>query len=340
MDSACYDVTIIGGGPAGLYAAFYSGMRDLKTKVIEYEEELGGKVNVYKEKTIWDVGGLPPTSGAQLISHLIDQSLTFHPTIALGEQVIDIQKMDNGYFQIKTDQNHEHYSKTIILATGYGILRQAKLNLEGAEKFETSNLHYTVKDLEQFRGEHVVISGGGNSAVDWANELEPVAKSVTVVHRRHHFGGHEKFVTRMRHSSVDILTPYAIDDIKTCPDGCCIEQVGLKHCENGKCQWRKTDAVLIHHGYQPDLTFLDHHPQDLQVEERRLRTSNQMETAASGIFAAGDISNHASSIPLIAGAFTEAGLAVNAAKLYIHPEADRYARVSSHNDRFKKSKSG
>ncbi|QQK78237.1 NAD(P)/FAD-dependent oxidoreductase [Salicibibacter cibarius] len=335
QDNVCYDITIIGGGPAGLYAAFYSGMRDLKTKVIEHEKELGGKVNVYKEKTIWDVGGLPPTSGSQLISQLIKQALTFHPTIALGEQVVDIRRTDNGYFQMKTDQNRSHYSKAIILATGYGILQQTKLNIEGAEKFETSNLHYAVTDLEHFRQKHVVISGGGNSAVDWANELEPMAKSVTVVHRRHQFGGHEKFVTKMRHSSVDILTPYAIDDVKASPDGCCIEQVTLKHCESGYCQWRKADAVLIHHGYQPDLSFLDHHPLGLQVEERRLYTSHQMETAASGIFAAGDISNHPSSIPLIAGAFTEASLAVNAAKLYIHPDADRYARVSSHNNRFK-----
>lgn len=332
----CYDVTIIGGGPAGLYAAFYSGMRDLKTKVIEHEKELGGKVNVYKEKTIWDVGGLPPTSGTQLISHLVDQALTFHPAIAMGEQVIDIQRMDDGLFHITTNKNRDHYSKAIILTTGYGILRQAKLNIQGTEKFETSNLHYTVNNMEQFRHKHVIISGGGNSAVDWANELEPMAKSVTVVHRRDQFGGHEKFVEKMRQSSVDILTPYAIDDVKASPDGCCIEQVTLKHCENEQCHLRRTDAVIVNHGYQPDLSFLNHHPLGLQVEERRLLTSPHMETSASGIFAAGDISNHSSSIPLIAGAFTEAGLAVNAAKLYIHPDADRYALVSSHNDRFKK----
>ncbi|MBB6450284.1 thioredoxin reductase (NADPH) [Geomicrobium halophilum] len=336
LESACYDVTIIGGGPAGLYSAFYSGMRDLKTKVIEYEEELGGKVNVYKEKTIWDVGGLPPTTGAQLISQLTDQAFTFQPTIVLGEQVIDIKKMDNGYFHITTNKNRDHYSKTIILATGYGILKQTKLNIPGAEKFETTNLYYAVKELGKFRGKDVVISGGGNSAVDWANELEPIAKSVTVVHRRDQFGGHEKFVARMRNSSIDILTPYAIDDLESSQDGtCCIENVTLKHCENEQCQFRKTDAVIVNHGYQPDLSFLDHNSIGLKVEERRLRTSNQMETDATGIFAAGDISNHSSSIPLIAGTFTDAALAVNAAKLYIHPDADRYARVSSHNDRFK-----
>ncbi len=166
-----FDVTIIGGGPAGLYSAFYSGLRELKTKIIEYQTYLGGKVHVYPEKMIWDIGGLTPVTGEQLIQQIIQQGLTFKPEVFLGEKVTSVNKREDGIFVIQTGSQQEHYSKTVILAVGGGILKPQRLPIEGAERFEVSNLHYTVKSLSRFKGKTVLISGGGNAAIDWANEL-------------------------------------------------------------------------------------------------------------------------------------------------------------------------
>lgn len=192
MSEELYDVTIVGGGPAGLYTAFYSGMRDLKTKIIEYSSQLGGRMLIYPEKMIWDVGGVTPILGGQLIKQLVEQAKTFDPTIVLNQKVEKLEKQQDGTFMLTSSTGEKHFSKTVILAVGYGVLSMQKLEIEGADRFEVTNLHYTVQELEIFRHKHVLISGGGNSAVDWANELEPIAASVTVVHRRDDFGGHEK----------------------------------------------------------------------------------------------------------------------------------------------------
>lgn len=171
-----FDVTVIGGGPAGLYSAFYSGLREMRTKIIEFQPHLGGKIHVYPEKMIWDVGGLLPVTGDKLIEQLVQQGLTFKPEVVLDTKVESIIRNQDGTFTLKTSTGEEHFSKTVIVATGSGILKPQKLSIEGAERFEVSNLNYTVKSLKRFKGKTVIISGGGNSAVDWANELEPIAK--------------------------------------------------------------------------------------------------------------------------------------------------------------------
>ncbi len=171
-----FDVTVIGGGPAGLYSAFYSGLREMRTKIIEFQPQLGGKIHVYPEKMIWDVGGLLPVTGDKLIEQLVQQGLTFKPEVVLDTKVESIIRNEDGTFTLKTSNGAEHFSKTVIVATGSGILKPQKLSIEGAERFEVSNLNYTVKSLKRFKDKTVIISGGGNSAVDWANELEPIAK--------------------------------------------------------------------------------------------------------------------------------------------------------------------
>ncbi|MCY7696433.1 NAD(P)/FAD-dependent oxidoreductase, partial [Bacillus altitudinis] len=208
-----FDVTIIGGGPAGMYTAFYSGMRDLKTKVLEYNESLGGKILLYPEKVIWDVGGLPPTRGEQLIQQLETQAKTFEPEIALNQKITQFERDENGHILLTAENGDRHLTKTLILAMGHGIPVQRKLEIEHADRYEVTNLYYTVQELKTFAGKRVVISGGGDSAVDWANALVPIAESVTVVHRRDMFGGHEKNVANMKASSARILTPHELTEL-------------------------------------------------------------------------------------------------------------------------------
>ncbi|AIQ64706.1 thioredoxin reductase [Paenibacillus stellifer] len=330
--SEIYDVTIIGGGPAGMYAAFYSGMRDMKTKLIDANEELGGKMLVYPEKIIWDVGGVTPISCRNLIDRLKEQAATFDPTIVQGEQVVEMKLQGDGIYRLTTASGSVHLTKTVILAIGYGILRMAKLDIEGADRYEITNLHYTVQELEPFRGQHVLISGGGDSAVDWANALEPIAGKVTVVHRRDQFGGHEGSILKMRRSSVDVRTPYMISQLHS-SDGELIEEVTLAHSESGTTERLQVDAVIVSHGLKSDFgTVRDW---NLEMGEWNAFVSPLLETNLPGIFAAGDFAHHESKLRLIAGAFTDAALAVNSAKLYIDPSADKVAYVSSHNDKFK-----
>lgn len=151
----------------------------MKTKIIEFQPELGGKIHVYPEKMIWDVGGLTPIPGAKLIEQLVQQGLTFNPEVVLNEKVESITRRRDGIFELHGSSGRLHLSKTVIIAVGGGILNPQKLEIEGASRFEISNLHYTVKSLKRFKDKTVIISGGGNAAVDWANELEPIAKRST-----------------------------------------------------------------------------------------------------------------------------------------------------------------
>lgn len=327
-----YDVTIIGGGSAGMYAAFYSGMRDLKTKLIDANTELGGRMLLYPEKMIWDVGGVTPTLCGTLIKQLAQQAQTFEPTLILGEQVNELQKQEDGTFMLLTNSGQKHWTKTIIMAIGYGIRKMAKLEIEGADRYEVTNLHYTVQELEMFRGKNILISGGGDSAVDWANELEAVAAKVTVVHRRHEFGGHERNVARMRQSTVNVRTPFAVEKLHS-KDGTLIDQVSITHLESGETELLDVEDIIVNHGMKSDFGPIRNW--GLDMGEWTAAVNVKMETNIPGIFAAGDFVDYETKVRLIAGAFTDAVLAVNSAKLFIEPEADKVAYVSSHNSRFK-----
>ncbi|AIQ59623.1 NAD(P)/FAD-dependent oxidoreductase [Paenibacillus borealis] len=327
-----YDVTIIGGGPAGMYTAFYSGMRDLKTKLIEAKEELGGRMLIYPEKMIWDVGGVTPTLCRKLIDQLAEQARTFDPTIVFGQQIVHQARQEDGTYILTSATGEQHWTRTVILTIGYGILQMAKLEIEGADRYEVTNLHYTVQELEPFRGKRVLISGGGDSAVDWANELEGIAASVTIVHRRERFGGHEKNIARMKASSVDVRVPFAVSQLHS-SNGEQIDQVTVSHIESGESEQLEVDAVIVNHGLKSDFGPLK--DWGLDMGEWWAKVSNRLETNLPGIFAAGDFVDYDSKVRLIAGTFTDAVLALNSAKLFMDPSAEKVAYVSSHNDRFK-----
>ncbi|QNK89156.1 NAD(P)/FAD-dependent oxidoreductase [Sporosarcina sp. resist] len=326
-----YDVTIIGGGPAGLYTAFYSGMRDLKTKIIEYEPKLGGRVLIYPEKMIWDVGGITPILGGALIGQLEEQAITFDPKIVLNQQIVGLERLADETIQLTSATGEKHHTKTVILAIGYGMVQMRKLEIEGADRYEVTNLHYTVQELDVFRGQHVLISGGGNSAVDWANELEPIAASVTVVHRRDDFAGHEINVIKMKESSVDVRTPYEV--VQLHGEGDSINEVSILHLETREVERIVVDAVIVNHGLKCDYGALA--AWGIEMQDDTASVNAKMETNIPGVYGAGDFVNYDSKIQLIAGAFTDGALAVNSAKQYIDPKAPKVAYVSSHNIRFK-----
>lgn len=327
-----FDVTIIGGGPAGLYTAFYSGMRELKTKLIEAHDQLGGRMLTYPEKIVWDVGGVTPIRCEKLLEQIIHQGKTFDPAIVMSEHITGLDRLPDGTFILTAASGARHHTRTVIMACGYGIRKMAKLEIEGADRYEVTNLYYTVQDLESFRGKRVLISGGGDSAVDWANELEPIAGSVKVVHRRDSFGGLERNVTQMKQSSVDVRTPYSVKALHS-KDGETITEVSIQHVETEEEHTIDVDAVIVNHGMRSD--FGPIRDWGFDMGEWKANVSAKMETNIPGVFGAGDFVGFDSKVGLIAGTFTDAVLALNSAKVYMDPEATPYAYVSSHNDRFK-----
>ncbi|MGG0124865.1 NAD(P)/FAD-dependent oxidoreductase [Bacillus paranthracis] len=332
-----FDVTVIGGGPAGLYSAFYSGLREMKTKIIEFQPQLGGKIHVYPEKMIWDIGGLLPVTGEKLIEQLVQQGLTFQPEVVLNTKVESIIRNEDGIFTLKANDGKEHFSKTVIVATGSGILKPQKLSIEGAERFEVSNLNYTVKSLKRFKDKTIIISGGGNSAVDWANELEPIAKKVYVAYRKEELSGHEAQVKQLLNSSAECFFHTSITKLIAGDSHEAIEYVELTNHETGEVSHLPIDEVIINHGYERDITLLENSELDVAIIDNFYIAGNaNSESSVDGLYAAGDILKHEGKLHLIAGAFQDAGNAVNKAKQFIQPDASEYGMVSSHNEVFKK----
>src|SRR5690625_55410 len=207
-DREIYDITIIGAGPTGLFTAFYGGLRDASVKIIESLAYIWGQFTAtYPEKNyIWHCW-FPKIGAQDLIDNLEEQLNMFDPTICLGQAVEQVERLEDGTFLISTNED-THYSKTIIITAGNGAFQPRKLNLKEAPSYESSNLHYFVDNMMQFKNKRVALFGGGDSAVDWALMLEPIAKEVSLIHRRDKFRAHEHSVKKLMDSSVQVITPF------------------------------------------------------------------------------------------------------------------------------------
>ncbi|WP_080874440.1 NAD(P)/FAD-dependent oxidoreductase [Oceanobacillus timonensis] len=331
----CKDVTIIGGGSAGLYAAFYSGMRDLSARIIEFKPKLGGKIHIYPEKIIWDVGGVTPITGAQLMHQMEAQARTFDPEIICNEKVEKLEKNKENLFVVTTNTGQEYFSRTVILATGGGIVEPIKLDIAGAERFEVSNLHYTIQSLDDFKGKKIIISGGGNTAFDWANALEPIVEELSLIYRGDAFKAMEAHIASLEASSANIYKNTEIEKLIADGEDHRITEVLARNQKTGDEMRIEADDLIINYGYDRELTFIKESALQVELEhDFFVKGSAKAQTNVTGLYAAGDILSFEGKVGLIAGAYTDAANAVNQAKLYIQPDAYAKARVSSHNAKF------
>lgn len=313
-----FDLTIIGGGPTGLFAAFYGGMRQMKVKIIESLPQLGGQLSIlYPEKYIYDVAGFPKVKAQKLVDDLEEQAMQFNPTVVLEQSVEQVEKLADDTFKLTTNNNEEHYSKTILITAGVGAFKPRLLEIEGSEQYEGNNLHYFIKDLSAFKGKRVVVLGGGDSAVDWALMLEPIAKEVTIVHRRDKFRALEHSVEQLMNSSVNVRTPFAVGELKG-SDGV-LNGVLLKEVKGDKEEHVEIDELIVNYGFVSSLGPIKNW--GLEIERNSIVVNTKMETNIKGIYAAGDVVTYDGKVKLIATGFGEAPTAVNNAKAYIDPKA-------------------
>ncbi|WP_066055504.1 NAD(P)/FAD-dependent oxidoreductase [Robertmurraya korlensis] len=317
-DQTVYDITIIGGGPTGLFTAFYGGMRQATVKLIESLPQLGGQLSaLYPEKYIYDVAGFPKVRAQELVNNLKEQMAKFDQTVCLEQAVEKIEKLKDGTFKLTTNKE-VHFSKTIIITAGNGAFQPRRLELANSSQYEGKNLYYFIDDLHQLAGQKVVVFGGGDSAVDWALMLEPIAEKVTIVHRRDKFRAHEHSVQNLKNSKVEIKTPYVPADLLSNGEGN-ITQVVLKNANDKTKEIVEIDAVICNYGFVSSLGPIKEW--GLEIAKNSIVVNSKMETNIPGIYAAGDICTYEGKVKLIACGFGEAPTAVNNAKTFFDPKA-------------------
>lgn len=310
-----YELTIVGAGPVGLFAAFYAGIRKAKTKIIDSLPQLGGQLSMlYPEKYIYDVPGFPAIKASELISNLEKQIAPFAHETCLEEEVIDLLQ-ENDYLRIETTKG-THYSKAVIFAIGNGSFQPRRLSLAGSEMLEGQHIHYYVTDMNKFAGKKVAIAGGGDSAIDWALMLQPIAEEVSIIHRRPEFRGHEHSVDTLKKSDIAIYTPFVIDALLMDADR--FKGIQLKEAKTENVEQLAVDSLIINYGFTSSLSHLK--KWGLDVHRNAIEVRSDMSTNIPGVYAVGDICNYDGKVKLIATGFGEAPTAVNNALHYIKPD--------------------
>jgi ferredoxin/flavodoxin---NADP+ reductase len=312
-----HDIAILGGGPTGLFGAFYAGMRHMKTLIIESLPELGGQLTaLYPEKWVYDVGGFPQILAKDLAQGLIDQGTQFHPTIAVNETAQTLERMDDGLWRLQTDKD-EYLTRTVVITAGIGAFQPRRLKVEGLDRYEGRGVQYIVRDKMAFAGLRVLIVGGGDSAFDWALNLQGIAAEITLIHRREGFRAHEGTIQQVLGGGlVNVMTHYEVR--RVIGDGR-IQGVTIFDNRTEEETTMQVDALLINVGFVADLGAIK--DWGLAMEKKKIVVNERMETNLPGVYAAGDVTCHDGKLDLIATGFGEVAVAVNYAKTFIDPTA-------------------
>lgn len=327
MAQDVYDLTIIGAGPVGLFGAFYAGLRQMKTKIIDALEEPGGQVAVlYPEKYIYDVPGFSKILAKDLVKSLAEQGFQYQPKIVLGERVTTLRKTD-GLLELGTDKGTTHLSKAVLIAAGVGAFSPNRLEAEGATDYEGRGVFYFVKEKSVFAGKRLLIVGGGDSAVDWALNIRVIAKKITLVHRRDVFRAHEGSVAELMKSDVEMKLFYEVK--KVLGDGTKVTGAVVFDNRTREESTLDADAILVNIGFRADLGPIK--DWGLVIDGREIRVNGKMETNMPGVYVAGDIAGPMDGVKLnlIATGYGQAALAVNLAKAYVDPNSKIFPGHSS-----------
>lgn len=313
------DVLIIGAGPVGLFAVFELGLLDLKCHLIDILDRPGGQcAELYPEKPIYDIPAWPVISGQELVDRLMEQIRPFGAEFTFNRMVSGLERLDDGSFRVTTDEGEHFEAKVVVVAAGGGSFQPKRPPIPGIEAFEGTGVHYSVRRMEDFRGEDLVIVGGGDSALDWTLNLAPVARSLTLVHRRSEFRAAPDSVKKM----------FALRDAGKIDFA--VGQVGALRGEKGRLEatvLKTADGerqiastrLLPFFGLTMKLGPIADWGIDLHENLIPVDTE-KFETSEPGIFAIGDINHYPGKLKLILSGFHEAALMAQAAKRIVHPD--------------------
>jgi thioredoxin reductase len=319
-----FDIIFIGAGPTGLFGAFYAGLRELSVKVIDALPQAGGQlIALYPEKMIYDVPGLPKILSKQLAANLVEQASRWHPTMLLGERAQTLRRVPlpegenlaEGW-AIETDRG-EHWTRTLVLTAGIGAFEPTRLKSESVDRFEGRGVHYLIQDLKAFSGHKVLVIGGGDSALDWALALQPLAKEVTLIHRREGFRAHDSSVNALKDSPVNVKLFYELDEVQGAQH---IERAVIFDNRSDERQTIEVDDIILALGFKADLGPIREWGLEL-MGRRFIKVNNRMETSLPGIYAAGDLALQDGLDPLnlIVIGFGQVTVAVNYAYTQLKP---------------------
>jgi thioredoxin reductase len=318
------DLTILGGGPTGLFALFYAGMRGATAQVIDALPELGGQLTaLYPEKYIFDVAGFPRVLAKDLVRNLTEQAAQFHQEHGLpahlGQRVVALEEAD-GHLVLVTETDR-FPTRAVVIAAGIGAFRARRLPQACAAPWYGRGIQELVTHPDHYRDQDVVIIGGGDSAFDWCAQLRHRARSVTLVHRSDRFRAHAATVAEVQAAAaagdgtVTVLTFHELEDVM---GGETLSGIRVRDTKTKTSRDLPADVVLPMLGYVSDLgTLLEW---GLDIEKDEIRVGSTMETGRPGIYAAGDITTYPGKLKLIAAGFAEAAIAVNQAVHWIYPD--------------------
>jgi thioredoxin reductase (NADPH) len=312
------DVVIIGAGPCGLFAVFELGLLDIKAHVVDILDKVGGQcAELYPEKPIYDIPGIPIVTGQELTDRLMEQIKPFEPTFHLGER-IDALKREGGRFRLTTDAGTEFLAKVVVIAAGGGSFTPKRPPLDGIEAYEGSSVLYSVRKMEQLRGRDVLIVGGGDSALDWTLNLQPLAKSLTLLHRRDEFRGAPHSVEKMRTLVAQGRMRLMIGQVSALHgSGNQLEAVTVK-TKAGE-ERIVCNAMLPFFGLTMKLGPIA--DWGINLHENLIPVDTEkFETSEKGIFAIGDINTYPGKLKLILSGFHEGALMAQAAHRIVYPD--------------------
>ena len=324
------DIIIIGAGPTGLFTVFEAGLLGLKCHIIDSLVKPGGQCSeIYPNKPIYDIPAYPEIMAGDLINKLLDQIKPFNPGYTMGESAVELKKSD-GEFIITTDKNTKIKGKVVAIAGGLGNFEPRKPNLENIDKYEENGLVYKIINKDDFKDKNVIISGGGDSALDWTLELSKIAKKVTLIHRRNEFRGAVESVKQIQKlkdkNIVDVITPAQLVAINGRDK---VESIDLK--VNEEIVTIETDFIIPLYGLIPKMNIFKNW--GLNIEKNAISVNNALDysTNVKGIYAIGDINHYPGKLKLILSGFHEAAVMCHSAYNYINPDKKnilKYTTVS------------